>query len=44
MLLSKCPAMVKEIYEIGLPRPRDMVSEGFLKLRERISDNMDLSV
>ena len=44
VLLSKCPAMVKEIYEIGLPRPRDMVSEGFLKLRERISDNMDLSV
>ena len=44
VLLSKCPATVKEIYEIGLPRPRDMVSEGFLKLRERISDNMDLSV
>lgn len=44
VLLSKCPATVKEIYEISLPRPRDMVSEGFLKLRERISDNMDLSV
>ena len=44
MLLSKCPATVKEIYEIGLSRPRDMVSEGFLRLREQISDNMDLSV
>ncbi len=44
VLLSKCPATVKEIYEIGLPRPRDMVSGEFLKLRERISDNMDLSV
>lgn len=44
VLLSKCPATVKEIYEISLPRPRDMVSGEFLKLRERISDNMDLSV
>lgn len=44
VLLSKCPATVKEIYEIGLSRPRDMVSEGFLRLREQISDNMDLSV
>ena len=44
VLLGRCPAEVKEIYDINLTRPRDMISEEFLALRQKISDNMDLSV
>lgn len=44
VLLGKCPAEVKELYNIGLPRPREMISEEFLSMRQLISDNMDLSV
>ena len=44
ILLSDCPATVKEIYPIDLPRPRDMVSEEFLKIRTVISDNTDLAI
>ena len=44
VLLEKCPASVKEIYEINLPRPRDMVHPDFLKLRQHISDNTDLAI
>lgn len=42
--MSDCPARVKEVYEVDLPRPRDMVSERFLRLRTVISDNTDLSI
>lgn len=44
ILLSKCPAKVKEIYPINMPRPRDMVSREFLDLRIKISDNTDLAI
>ena len=44
ILLSDCPATVKEVYPISIPRPRDMVSEEFLKLRTVISDNPDLAI
>lgn len=44
VLLSQCPAKVKAVYDIDLPRPRDMVSKEFMDLRIRISDNTDLSV
>ncbi|MEG0962135.1 MAG: ABC transporter ATP-binding protein [Lachnospiraceae bacterium] len=44
ILLSDCPAKVKEIYEMEIPRPRDLVSREFLALRTKISDNTDLSV
>lgn len=44
ILLSDCPATVKEVYPICIPRPRDMVSEEFLKLRTVISDNTDLAI
>jgi len=44
VLLSSCPATVKEIYPIDLARPRDMVSKEFLDLREKISENTDLSI
>ena len=44
ILLSDCPATVKEVYPISIPRPRDMVSGEFLKLRTVISDNTDLAI
>ncbi|HIU76577.1 MAG TPA: ABC transporter ATP-binding protein [Candidatus Pelethocola excrementipullorum] len=44
VLLSDCPARVKEEYKIDIPRPRDMVSREFLDLRTKISDNTDLSI
>lgn len=44
ILLSSSPAKVKETYEVNLPRPRDMVSKGFMDLRLKISDNSDLSI
>lgn len=44
ILLSDCPAKVKEIYKIELPRPRDIVSSDFLKIRKMISNNTDLAI
>ena len=44
ILLSDCPATVKEVYPISIPSPRDMVSGEFLKLRTVISDNTDLAI
>ena len=44
ILLSDCPATVKEVYPISIPRPRDMVSGEFLKRRTVISDNTDLAI
>lgn len=44
VLLSDCPARVKEVYPIDLKRPRNMVSKEFLDLRAKISDNTDLSI
>ena len=44
ILLSDCPATVKEVYPISIPRPRDLVSVEYLKLRTVISDNTDLAI
>ena len=44
VLLSECPAKVKEIYPVNLPRPRDYVDSEFLRLRETIEENTDLSL
>lgn len=44
ILLSDCPARVKEVYPIDIPRPRNMVSKEFLELRTTISDNTDLAI
>lgn len=44
VLLGNCPAEVREIYPVDLPRPRDQMSREFLTLRQKISDNMELSV
>lgn len=44
VLLSECPARIKEIYDVNLPRPRDYVDPEFLKLRETIEENTDLAL
>ena len=41
ILLSNCPAGIKEEYVIDLPRPRNYTSEDFLMLRNLITQNMD---
>ena len=35
VLLSNCPAHVKEVYDINLPRPRNTVDPEFLRLRKK---------
>jgi ABC-type nitrate/sulfonate/bicarbonate transport system ATPase subunit len=42
ILFSSCPAKVKEVYKINMPRPRDMMDPEFLKIRKIISENSDL--
>ena len=44
ILFTECPAKVKEIYPIDLPKPRDEISFEFLKIRSIISDNTDLAL
>lgn len=44
VLLSQCPAHIKEIYNVDLPRPRDNVDPKFLALREAIETNTDLAL
>lgn len=44
VLLTKCPAEIKKIYNLDLPRPRDTVSPEFLAIRKEISQNTDLAL
>jgi NitT/TauT family transport system ATP-binding protein len=44
ILLSECPATVKQIYDIDLPRPRDTIDPEFLRIRKEVSDNSDLAL
>lgn len=44
VLLSSCPAKVKEIYVPDLPRPRNNIDSAFLSLREKIEENTDLAL
>ena len=45
VLLSNCPAKVKEIYDLkNLPRPRNTTDPEFLRIRTEISDNTDLAL
>ncbi len=45
VLLSKCPAKVKQIYDLGsLGRPRNATSPEFLRIRSEISQNTDLAL
>lgn len=44
VLLSECPAKVKEIYDINMPRPRNNVDPEFLRIRQIIAENTDLAL
>lgn len=44
VLLSNCPAHVKAVYDVALPRPRNTIDPEFLRLRREISDNTDLAL
>lgn len=44
VLLSECPATVKKIYDVNLPRPRDTIDPEFLRLRKEVSENTDLAL
>lgn len=41
LVLTNCPATVKKEYVIDMPRPRNLVSPEFLRLRKEITQNMD---
>lgn len=42
ILDGKLPSHLASTFEIDLPRPRDLLSEDFLRLRQKISDSMSL--
>lgn len=45
VLLSKCPATVKQVYDLSaLTRPRNFTDPEFLRIRKDISDNTDLAL
>jgi NitT/TauT family transport system ATP-binding protein/sulfonate transport system ATP-binding protein len=44
VLMSKCPGTIKQIYDIDLPRPRNMVDPEFLRIRKEVSNNTDLAL
>lgn len=44
ILLSECPATIKQIYDIKLARPRDTIDPEFLRIRKEVSDNSDLAL
>ena len=44
ILLSECPANVKQIYDIDLPRPRNTIDPEFLRIRKEVSENTDLAL
>ncbi len=41
LVLSNCPATIKKEYIIDMPRPRNLVSPEFLRLRKEITSVMD---
>ena len=44
ILLTNCPTHIKKEYVINMPHPRDYVDPEFLRLRQLITDNMDLTL
>lgn len=44
ILFTKCPAQVKEVYQVNMKKPRDEISEEFLKMRKLVSENTDLAL
>ena len=44
ILLSDCPSQIRAEYKIDLPRPRDLVSPEFMRLRKEITECMNSAV
>ncbi len=44
ILLKNCPTSVEKEYVVDMPRPRNYVSEEFLKLRKAITEEMDTTL
>ena len=44
VVMSQRPATVKEVIPVGLPRPRDLDSPGYLETRDRIFHSMGMSL
>ena len=44
ILLSDCPSQIRAEYKIDLPRPRDLVSPEFMRLRTEITERMNSAV
>ena len=44
VLLGNKPSVVVNEFKIGLPRPRNNLSQDFLNLRNLIADKMDLAL
>jgi NitT/TauT family transport system ATP-binding protein len=42
--MSRRPATIREVIEIGLPRPRDLDSPGYLAKRDHIFSAMGMSL
>ena len=40
LILSQKPANIKDIVEVNLPRPRDIYSDEFIAIRNRITDEI----
>jgi NitT/TauT family transport system ATP-binding protein/sulfonate transport system ATP-binding protein len=43
-LEGKLPGRIKRVYKVDLPRPREHTDMGFLKLRQRIVDDSELTL
>lgn len=43
IVLTKCPTTIKQEYKINLPRPRDYTDPEFLRIRQEISKNIDVT-
>ena len=44
VLLTQCPARIKKIYPIDLPRPRSTTDPQFLAIRKAIAEHTDLAL
>lgn len=44
ILMSNCPATIKREYKVDLPRPRNLTDPEFLKLRNEINANIDITL
>lgn len=44
IMLTNCPMKIKKEYTIDLPRPRSLIDPKFLKIRQMISDEMEITL